>query len=676
MVDPRAAARNFARLAAVGARGPLRLLRGARLHAGARCRRAQTRRDRARLHGAPPGHDASSRIANALLDGAMRARFHAEPIVQATELLLQERTPRDVAVAHPRAEEVEAPRATCASSCRRACGACTSPHDADAAHAPAVQRPLRGDADRRRLGLQPLARSRGHALARGRDPRRLGQLRLPARRRRAARSGRPATSRAASSPTATTSTFAEDRAEIHPARRRRSTTTLEVRRLAGGRRRGAPRVDHAIVGTRAREIELTSYAELVLAPPAADAAHPAFSKLFVQTEFVAELGRAAGDAPAPRAGRAGDLGGASRRRRRRGGRRRRSSRPTARASSAAAASVAHADRGDRRPAAVRTPSARCSIRSSRCAAACGSRPAARRASPSGRSSPPSRERAARPRRQASRRATPSSARRRWPGRRRRCSCATSASTPTRRSLFQRLAGHVALRRPGAAAVAGHDPARRRRRRRRSGRRASPATCRSSCCASTTSRTSASSRQLLRAHEYWRMKRLAVDLVILNERGAVLRPGPADRARDAGADAASRAPQLDGGRRARRGLRAARRSDLAEDARAARSRRRASCSSAGAGTPRRAARPRCREPERAAPPRRAPPASRRRRRCDRAARRRSSSSTASAASPTDGREYVTILGAGQCDAGAVDQRHRQSGVRLPGRRRRRRLHLVA
>ena len=36
---------------------------------------------------------------------------------------------------------------------------------------------------------------------------------------------------------------------------------------------------------RARLIEVTSYAEVVLAPPAADAAHPAFSNLFVQTEF-------------------------------------------------------------------------------------------------------------------------------------------------------------------------------------------------------------------------------------------------------------------------------------------------------------------------------------------------------------------------------------------------------
>ena len=35
----------------------------------------------------------------------------------------------------------------------------------------------------------------------------------------------------------------------------------------------------------AREIELTSYAEVVLAKPDADAAHPAFSNLFVQTEF-------------------------------------------------------------------------------------------------------------------------------------------------------------------------------------------------------------------------------------------------------------------------------------------------------------------------------------------------------------------------------------------------------
>src|SRR5690606_8929200 len=47
-------------------------------------------------------------IANTLHDGQMRARFHREPMIQASELLLQERTPRDVFVAHPRAEEVRA----------------------------------------------------------------------------------------------------------------------------------------------------------------------------------------------------------------------------------------------------------------------------------------------------------------------------------------------------------------------------------------------------------------------------------------------------------------------------------------------------------------------------------------------------------------------------------------
>ncbi len=47
-------------------------------------------------------------LANVLNEGAMRARFHAGPMVQATELLLQERTPRDVLVARPRAEEVAA----------------------------------------------------------------------------------------------------------------------------------------------------------------------------------------------------------------------------------------------------------------------------------------------------------------------------------------------------------------------------------------------------------------------------------------------------------------------------------------------------------------------------------------------------------------------------------------
>ncbi|HEX4242806.1 MAG TPA: hypothetical protein VHZ53_15465 [Steroidobacteraceae bacterium] len=43
-------------------------------------------------------------------------------------------------------------------------------------------------------------------------------------------------------------------------------------------------------GRRTYELEITSYAEVVLATPEADAAHPAFSKMFVQTEWLADSG--------------------------------------------------------------------------------------------------------------------------------------------------------------------------------------------------------------------------------------------------------------------------------------------------------------------------------------------------------------------------------------------------
>src|SRR5690606_14915560 len=38
-------------------------------------------------------------------------------------------------------------------------------------------------------------------------------------------------------------------------------------------------------GPTPRQIELTSYAEIVMGPAAADAAHPAFANLFIETEW-------------------------------------------------------------------------------------------------------------------------------------------------------------------------------------------------------------------------------------------------------------------------------------------------------------------------------------------------------------------------------------------------------
>src|SRR3989337_967452 len=106
MIDPTAAVRNFRRLAAAGASGAHGFYEALdytapRLPEGAKL--AVVRAYMAHHHGR-----LIVAIATALHDGARRARFHAEPIVQATELLLQERTPRDVAVARPRADEVQA----------------------------------------------------------------------------------------------------------------------------------------------------------------------------------------------------------------------------------------------------------------------------------------------------------------------------------------------------------------------------------------------------------------------------------------------------------------------------------------------------------------------------------------------------------------------------------------
>ena len=56
-------------------------------------------------------------------------------------------------------------------------------------------------------------------------------------------------------------------------------------------RRGPPR--HADEPRRRdAALELTSYAEVALAPQAADLAHPAFGNLFVETELVADRGAA------------------------------------------------------------------------------------------------------------------------------------------------------------------------------------------------------------------------------------------------------------------------------------------------------------------------------------------------------------------------------------------------
>src|SRR3989449_11048396 len=92
MIDPAAAVRNFQRLAEAGACGAYGFYEAldytaSRLPEGTGV--AIVRSYMAHHQGM-----VLVALANTLHEGVMRARFHAEPSVQATELLLQERTPR------------------------------------------------------------------------------------------------------------------------------------------------------------------------------------------------------------------------------------------------------------------------------------------------------------------------------------------------------------------------------------------------------------------------------------------------------------------------------------------------------------------------------------------------------------------------------------------------------
>ncbi|RIL05060.1 MAG: glycosyl transferase [Proteobacteria bacterium] len=284
MVDPAGAVRNFARLADAGARGrygwcealdytPSRLPENERV--------AVVRAYMAHHQGMT-----IVALANALDGGAMRARFHAEPMIQATELLLQERTPRGVAVARPRAEEVRAVANVreLVPPTRRSF---TSPHGP----VPRTQLLSNG-----RYAVMVTAAGSGYSRWRDLAVTRWHEdvtcdasgsyvfLRDPHGGATWSAGYQPS----GVEPDSYEVEFSEDRVEIA---RRDGTlaTTLEIA-VSAEDDAEVRRVSITNLGSRVRDVELTSYAEIVLAPPAADAAHPAFAKLFVQTEFVPEIG--------------------------------------------------------------------------------------------------------------------------------------------------------------------------------------------------------------------------------------------------------------------------------------------------------------------------------------------------------------------------------------------------
>jgi cyclic beta-1,2-glucan synthetase len=284
MLEPKAAVNNFASLEEAGARGaygfyealdytPSNLPENARV---------------AVIRSYMAHHQGMTLVSlgNVIHDGLTRRRFHAHPMVQAGELLLQERTPRSVAVTRPRGEEVRvAPlvRDLVLPTLRRF----ESPHDITP-----------------RTHLLSNGRYTVMITAAGSGFSRWGDLAVTRWREDTTRDDwgtfvflRDADTgdvwSAGFQPSGTEVdhyevVYSEDRAKIIQ-RDRSLSITLEIV--------VSPEDDAELrkltvtnVGSRDREIDFTSYAEVVLALQGADEAHPAFSNLFVETEFVPELG--------------------------------------------------------------------------------------------------------------------------------------------------------------------------------------------------------------------------------------------------------------------------------------------------------------------------------------------------------------------------------------------------
>ncbi|HEV8632219.1 MAG TPA: glucoamylase family protein, partial [Thermoanaerobaculia bacterium] len=288
MVEPAQAARNLRRLAAQGLAGEYGFYEAIDYtHRAASDDESPTPAGRGTVVRAYMAHHQGMTlvaIANALLGQPMVERFHADPRVRATELLLQERVPRHAPITQPRpVEETRVSPPAPSAAVRRFRSAHTLvPHAQFLGNGnyTAVVTNAGGGA----------SFCRGRAVTRfrrdaTRDP--AGQ----AIYLRDVRSG--AVWSATYQPTGKE---AEDyRVTFQPEKaifRRRddgiatqleiavsTEDDVEVRRLAV--------TNHS---DRPREIEATSYAEMVLAPAADDLAHPGFAKLFVESEYLPDAG--------------------------------------------------------------------------------------------------------------------------------------------------------------------------------------------------------------------------------------------------------------------------------------------------------------------------------------------------------------------------------------------------
>jgi cyclic beta-1,2-glucan synthetase len=283
-VHPRAAVDNLRALAAEKAEGPYGFYEAVDYTQD----RLREKRRSAVVRSYMAHHQgmALTALANCLLGEPMPRRFHAEPMVRATELLLQERVPASAPVLQPHGDEAEPPpliRESLLPMSRRL----TTPD---------TPYPRIHLLSNRQYSVMVTNAGAGYSVCRDLDVSRWredrtcdgwGQFCYV----RDLRSGlvwsagyqplcRPADEYEV--------IYSTDKAEF----RRIDAgieTHLEVT-VSPENSAEVRRVTLTNHNTRPHEIELTSYAEVALAPHGADLAHPAFSKLFLETEFLPREG--------------------------------------------------------------------------------------------------------------------------------------------------------------------------------------------------------------------------------------------------------------------------------------------------------------------------------------------------------------------------------------------------
>ena len=211
----------------------------------------------------------------------MQKRFHAEPLVQATDLLLQERIPQGTAAWQPRAEEFLS-----GSVDRQLSGRITRTFDTPNLPTPRVQILSNGS-----YSVMITNSGAGYSMYKGLAVTRWSEdttrdswgtfiyLRDVASNRAWSSGHQPLCNQPRSYEVA----FSEDKAVIKRRDGKIATTTEII--VSPEDNAEIRRVSITNSSSEIRDIDVTSYAEIVMAPRAADAAHPAFSNLSIETEF-------------------------------------------------------------------------------------------------------------------------------------------------------------------------------------------------------------------------------------------------------------------------------------------------------------------------------------------------------------------------------------------------------